>query len=135
MTDKKEPLFKDGDKAMLVSAPQWAGPRRLTAVTIGKVHKSGRLVLEGSKDQWRRCIGYGGEPDYFAKCSGRGYETLYQWSDDLAAEINAECLAAKNRRLVNKIGDALSRIRDDKTAAKLWSVMPKDLKDLIEETQ
>lgn len=121
-------MFNEGDKAMIVTIPQWGGDRSFVTVVIGKVHKSGRLTLLNYRDQWRKTKGFGDEPDYFSRCSGRGYERLVPLSDDLAKEIRAEKEASKNRLNVNKIGEMLSRIRDRDEGAHLWSIIPDELK-------
>lgn len=125
------PMFKDGDKAMLVIYPQWVGARSFRTVEIGKVHKTGRLTLKGSRDQWSFSRGFLGDADHFATRHDRGL--LLPWSDELALEINVEIQMQINCRKLNKIGDALSRVRDLEQSAKIRAVMPPELKALISE--
>lgn len=124
-------LFKDGDAAIMVRHPQWNGARSYRRVEIGKVHKTGRLTLKGEKQQWVCQRGWGDEPNFFVATKGPNYERLYPVCADMIAEIDAEQQAQKDLSQINRVGDALSRMRDRDDAVALWSILPKEVKDLV----
>lgn len=126
-------MFKDGDFAIKVHQGRWSSDRDFTKVEINKVHKSGRLTIKGSNQQWRLEKGWGDQPDYFLPCNGYYSERLYPWCERMVSEIRAEQKQKDHRLKLNKVGNVLSGIRDNDNGAELWALLPTKIKELIKE--
>lgn len=129
-------MFSNGETALLVNYPQWHGPRSYRVVKIGKVHKTGRLTLEVSRDQWRHQKGWNGEQDYFIPtASSSANDRLQKDSPELRAEIDREQEAQKKIRALFEIGAALQRVRNLEDGARIYDSLPDAVKSLAKQSQ
>lgn len=78
-------------------------------VKIGKIHKTGRFVLEGDTTQWTPGLSYASRGGQYRYSSA----TLEPYTDEVKVAMDRQQLVAAARHAVRTEIDRLTRVRDD----------------------